>query len=110
MSFSSIFKTMVGVGGGIALFKGISEISQTINECREIYDKQIQNNFTVDRPQQSTPIHDNTELKKDAVNALVNLGYKVRDSKEKVEIAITRGGCNTIQEVIKYVLQNNSNS
>jgi Holliday junction resolvasome RuvABC DNA-binding subunit len=111
MKFTDIFKITAGVASGIYAFKLLNNMAETITECREIYDTQIQNNFTPKRPNQEPAVTSaNTELKKDAVNALVNLGYKVRDSKDRVEIAITRGGCKTIQEVIKYVLQNNSNS
>ena len=104
---SNILKTIFGVAGGMQLFKCMAEFSEAVHECREIYDNHIQNlnsNGEIPVTQPKT----NKELKNDSVNALVNLGYKVRDSKEKVDHAIMHGGCTTIQDIIKYVLTNSS--
>ena len=103
---SSILKTTLGVAGGIQLFKTLYDISSVINECKQIYDAKI-NQPNTDKS--TISIIENPELKQDAVNALVNLGYKTRDSQNRVNKAINEGGCTTIQEVLKYVLTNNSN-
>lgn len=98
---------MFGVAGGLQLFKCVTEFSEIVHECKELYNSNIQN-LNASNDHVATQPKTNKELKNDSVNALVNLGYKVRDSQEKVEIAITQGGCTTIQDVIKYVLTNSS--
>jgi Holliday junction resolvasome RuvABC DNA-binding subunit len=100
---SSIFKTIFGVAGGIAVFKSAQSFAETINECRQIYDYHINQQNKQDPP--STFI-DDSELRNDSVTALVNLGYKTNDSKKRVENAITNGNCKTVQDIIRYVLTN----
>ena len=103
----SIFKTMFGVAGGMTLFNTLAVWSDTVNECSEIYDSHI-NNLKNNHTEKPTDVKTREELKNDSVKALINLGYKTRDSQEKVDHAIMHGGCTTIQDIIKYVLTNSS--
>ena len=112
LSFTDIFKVMAGVAGGISLFKSIQEWNECIQECKENYDNHIKQNFgDTESIDHGTVHHDTTsqELRKDSINALVNLGYKTKDSKERVEDAIQNGNCKTIQDIIRYVLINKKN-
>lgn len=104
---SSILKTSLGVAGGLQLFKMFTSFAETVSECKAIYDKNLNGE---PRLSNATPSSvDNKQLKEDAVNALVNLGYKTRDSQKRVTTAINEGRCKTVQDIIKFVLTNSSN-